>query len=54
MGKNVEAKIINITQKAIRAQELEKEVNCLQKINFELRSEVKTFLSTNVILDVRD
>ena len=51
MGKNVEAKIIDITQKAIRAQELEKEVNNLQKVNFELRTQVLT-LYIIFILDV--
>ena len=40
MGKNVETKIIDITHKAVKAKQLEKEVDNLQKANFELRSEV--------------
>lgn len=40
MGKNIEAKITNITQKAVRAIQLEKEVENLQRANYELRSEV--------------
>ena len=50
MGKNIEAKITNITQKAVRAIQLEKEVQNLQRANYELRSEVIKFDALNHLI----